>query len=80
MGGPLEPKEREILEAKRRIKYKYARRHMDDEPEDEKELLNEVSRIIREEMSEEELENLREDMELEVSMIQNYYESKESED
>ena len=64
---------RDKSESLQRIRYKYAKPYMDVEPATSEALNYEIERILRDELSEEEKENLGKDIDLEMKMIEHYY-------
>jgi len=70
-------KQRDMAEARQRIKYKYARPHMEVEPETTPGLREEINRIIAEEMNEIERELLEKDLRDEMERIRLYHEDLE---
>lgn len=74
MGGHhLSPRQRDMAEARQRIKYKYARPYMDEEPATTPGLREEINRIIAEEMNEIERELLENDLRREMVRIREYH-------
>lgn len=73
----MSPEQRDMAEARQRIKYKYARPHMETEPATTPELREEINRIIAEEMNEIERELLETDLRREMERIRNYHEDLE---
>ena len=64
------------LQAIRRIKYKYAREYIEEEEPTHDSLRQQVDRIIEEEMSEEEVQLLRQDLSQELKSIKRYHKEK----
>jgi len=74
----LSPRQRDMVAARQRIKYKYARPYLEwtDGP-CEKELRERLNTIIANEMSDEERELLEKDLHLEMQRIRDYHDAVE---
>jgi len=66
-----------MAEARQRIKYKFARPYMNEEPTSEEGLREEVNRIIAEELDEETRRVLKQDINREIGNIRFYHEHTE---